>query len=52
MEDKIKEFTARVKSITNGKSVIGITVLVKAEDYVPIDSRELVIIKQVIKQIK
>jgi len=36
----------RVKSVTNGKSIIGVTVLIRAEHYIPIDLRKLVEIKQ------
>jgi len=36
----------RIKSITTGKSIIGITVLIRAEDYNPLDPRKPVDIIQ------
>ena len=38
---------AKIKSITTGKSIIGITVLIRSEDYVPLDSRKFVEINQI-----
>jgi len=38
---------ARIKSITSGKSVIGVTILIRAEDYSSLDPRKLVNLEQI-----
>ena len=45
--EESKGMVGRIKSITSGKSIIGVTILIRSELYAPLDSRKLVEIRQV-----